>query len=408
MNILLINHYAGSPDMGMEFRPYYLAKEWLKLGHSVTIVSGSFSHLRSHNPVLSRMYKEEMIDGIRYVWLKTPSYFTNGVKRAINMGVFVVLLHLFAKKLTAGFRPDLVIASSTYPLDIYPAKKIARKHKAKLVFEVHDLWPLSPMELGGMSKNHPFIRIIQKGEDYACRNADRIVSILPYANLHLETRGMAPEKYVHVPNGINIDDWENPRGFLPHEHRKILEGLKNDGCFIIGYAGSLGLANALDAFIESIIYIKNINVRYVLVGQGIEKERLIKKIEELGLCDKITFLPPVSKKVIPELLGSFDALFLGLKEANLFSFGVSPNKMIDYMMAGRPIINAVQARNNPVSDAQCGVSVFNSPISIAAGVTTIGNMSEQEREQLGKNGRAYILKNQTFDVLAMRFLEAVR
>lgn len=73
MNILLINHYAGSNEYGMEYRAYYLAKEWVKQGHKVTIVAATFFHLRLKNPIVEKDYQVEMIDGIKYFWLKTPS-----------------------------------------------------------------------------------------------------------------------------------------------------------------------------------------------------------------------------------------------------------------------------------------------------------------------------------------------
>ncbi|MBO4717953.1 MAG: glycosyltransferase WbuB, partial [Spirochaetales bacterium] len=71
MNIIYIEHYAGSPDMGMEFRPYYLSLEWLKRGHKVTIIAGDYSHLRKKNPEVKEDFQREYIDGIEYVWLRT-------------------------------------------------------------------------------------------------------------------------------------------------------------------------------------------------------------------------------------------------------------------------------------------------------------------------------------------------
>ena len=153
MNILLINHYAGSPYHGMEFRTYYMAREWVRQGHKVTIVASSRSHIRAKAPMMGGKERmDEDIDGIHYTWFETPPYEGNGAKRVFNMASFVRRLFKEAGALVRETRPDVVIASSTYPMDIWPARRIARMAGAKLVFEVHDLWPLSPMELGGMSK----------------------------------------------------------------------------------------------------------------------------------------------------------------------------------------------------------------------------------------------------------------
>lgn len=148
MNILLVNHYAGSVYHGMEFRPYYLGLEWVKAGHNVTVVAADCSHLRSKKVKLTDSLETENIDGINYVWLKTLDYTGNGVRRALNMASFVASLFRFSKRIISIAKPDVVIASSTYPADIFPSRYIANKSNAKLVFEIHDLWPLSPMELG--------------------------------------------------------------------------------------------------------------------------------------------------------------------------------------------------------------------------------------------------------------------
>ena len=94
MNILLINHYAGSPEMGMEFRPYYFAREWVKAGHRVDIIAADYSHLRRVNPEVDHDFQEDIIDGIHYHWIKTRTYEGNGAKRAITMAQFVSKLWL--------------------------------------------------------------------------------------------------------------------------------------------------------------------------------------------------------------------------------------------------------------------------------------------------------------------------
>lgn len=172
MNILLVNHYAGSPRHGMEFRPFYLAREWVRAGHEVLIVAASHSHVRTVQPEIAGGPREEVIDGIRYRWLPTPSYQGNGVGRLRNILSFLRQLRADAWRLTREFRPDAVIASSTYPMDVWVARKLAKLAKAKLVYEVHDLWPLSLIELSGMSPRHPFAMLCGKAEADAYRDAD--------------------------------------------------------------------------------------------------------------------------------------------------------------------------------------------------------------------------------------------
>lgn len=405
MNILYINHYAGSPTYGMEYRPYYLAREWIKKGHKVTIIASSFSHIRSTNPIIVGKIQGEVIDGIKYIWIKTPEYSGNGIKRVINIFSFASKLVKNCKKFTRIIDPDIVITSSTYPLDIYPAYRIAKFANAKLIFEVHDLWPLTPMEIGGMSKWHPFIIIMQKAEDFAYKIADKVVSILPKALDYMVTRGLDPKKFIYIPNGVDIDEWNDYNCALPLEHQEVFENLKMEDKFIVGYAGSHGLANALDYFVESAVYLKDLPVSFILVGQGPVKENLKEYVKKHNL-DNVVFLPSVPKNSIPKLLSKMDVLYIGWRKSPLYRFGISPNKLFDYMMAGKPVIHAVDAGNDLVAESHCGISIPpEDAISIAEAIKKLFLMSPAERDEIGQRGREYVVKNHDYKVLAERFLE---
>ena len=244
MNILLINHYAGSPKHGMEFRPYYLAREWVRAGHNVQIVAGSYSHIRAKQPTgIAGKYTVEILDGIKYSWYRTPTYTGNGIGRVKSMWSFICSLWSDAKAIATGFKPDVVIASSTYPMDIWPAERIAELAGAQLVYEVHDLWPLSPIELGGMSRWHPFIMWVQWAEDHAYKKAHRVVSMLPKALEYMVSRGMRSDKWAYVPNGVDLEEWRI-REPVPTDTHAALQTVKERGLPVLGYAGTHGLANA--------------------------------------------------------------------------------------------------------------------------------------------------------------------
>lgn len=402
MNILLINHYAGSPQYGMEYRPYYMAREWVKMGHSVTIMGANYSHLRSVQPGCN----EEFIEGIRYVWLRTPSYKGNGISRVLNMLAFVKGLYCRWRRLITNNKPDLVIASSTYPLDIYPARHIAKKCGARLVYEVHDLWPLSPRELGRMSKYHPFIAVMQCAEDYAYKVVDLVISMLPKAKEHMVAHGLKADKFFYVPNGIAADEWKNDPSQV-NTHEKIVSGLKENGEFIVLYAGAHGIANTLETLIGAGSLLQDQNITIILVGNGPEKSRLEKLVFDMGLSN-IVFLPAVDKTAIPYILSLADVLYIGLQKQPLFRFGISPNKMMDYMMASKPIVSSIEAGNDPVADAECGISVpAEDPEAIVKALVQLKELSEVERVKLGENGKDYVMKHHDYKVLAVKFLEYV-
>ncbi|MET0857492.1 MAG: glycosyltransferase family 4 protein [Telluria sp.] len=405
MNILLINHYAGSPRDGMEYRAYYLAREWVRLGHSVRIVASAHSHVRSRQPDLGgRRRLDETIDGIHYTWFKTPVYSGNGIGRVRNMAAFVSRLFADGKQLARSFRPDVVIASSTYPMDIWPARRIARLANAKLVFEVHDLWPLSPMELGGMSRRHPFIMLVQAAEDHAYRHADIVVSMLPKVREYMESRGMAPHKLHIVPNGVDPAEWLAEGPVLESSIAQTLAGIRREGLSIVGYAGAHGVANALDTFLDAAKLMRDEKVAFVLVGGGPEKHALQQRARAEGL-DKVWFIEPAKKEQMPALLRYFDIAYIGLQRQPLFRFGIAPNKLTDYMMAARPVVLAIEAGNDPVGEAGCGVTVKpEDPAAAAHGIRALLALSEEARRAMGQRGREFVLRNHTYPVLARKFL----
>jgi len=407
MRILYINHYAGSPKHGMEFRPYYLAREWTRSGHQVKIIAADQSHIRRTSPDLgSAEYLDDVIDGVQYRWLRTPAYNGNGIGRVINMVAFIKKLYFESKKIAGTFNPDLVIASSTYPLDIWPAQRIAKAAGARLVFEVHDLWPLTPVELGGMSRWHPFVVMLQVAENYAYRHADVIVSILPKIGDYLRERGHAIDNLHIVPNGIDPAEWHGDPAIRPGEAENLVTALRASGRSIIGYAGGHGVSNALGNLLEVAKIMRNEKVVFVLVGDGSEKLSLQQRCSAENI-DNVVFVDSVPKSQIPRLIGSFDIAYIGWRRHSLYRFGVSPNKLMDYMMASRPIVHAVIAGNDLVSETKCGKTVFSeNPVAAVDAIRNLLAETQESRSAMGKNGRDFVLRNLTYPVLAARFLEA--
>ena len=402
MNILYINHYAGSPEMGMEFRPYYLSKEWVKIGHKVTIIAGDYSHLRHKNPSISSDFTTDMIDGIEYVWIKTGEYQGNGVKRAFSMFRFVGKLWNNAEKIAERWKPDVIIASSTYPLDTYPAQKIAKLAKAKYIHEVHDMWPITLIELGGMSKFHPFVVLMQIAENSFCKNCDYVVSLLCAAKEYFVQHGMHPDKFKVVMNGIVEEEWDNPFS-LPAEHEKLLTSLHNDGKFIICFFGSVTKSYAIDYLLKAVTQLSNPNIAVVIVGEGNQKEELINKYSKYK---GVYFLSKIPKNAIPTLMGNIDCCYVGALHNDMFRFGICMNKLFDSMMSGKPILYAVEAPNNFIKDYSCGISVQAENVeALKKGIVELFNASKKDKFLMGKNGRQAVLEHFTYKKLAQQFAD---
>lgn len=405
MNILLINHYAGSGSYGMEYRPYYLSCEWVKQGHHVTIVCASFSHLRLKNPIIKKDYTVEDVEGIRYVWFKTPAY-SGPFMRIINILTFIRKLYKYSYRLVEDVKPNLVIASSTYPLDNYPAYKMAKLAGAKYTYEVHDLWPLSPMVIGGYSKWHPFIIVMQHAENFAYRHVDKVVSLLDKAESHMSEHGLAEGKFIWITNGFFPEDW-NEDAFcqtLPAEHLQAFEKLH--GKVIVGFAGGLAASGSLDTLINAAALLKEENnLHFVLVGKGPERDNL----EKLALrhqLNNVTFLPPVSKKLIPALDYHFDICYIAGVKSALQKYGGAANKLTDYMLCAKPIVAGTDEKDNLVERLNCGLCApTEDPASMANIIVEIANMPPSKRKEMGIRGKVYVESNLPWKNLAEKFIQ---
>jgi glycosyltransferase involved in cell wall biosynthesis len=409
MRILYINHYAGSPEHGMEYRPYYLSREWAKLGHSVRILASAFSHVRAKQPYMAapREAATEWINGVEYTWYPTPKYWRNGARRLVNIGCFLLQLSLRAKRLAQDFRPDVVIASSTYPMDIWVAKRVARLAGAKLVFEVHDLWPLSLIELGGMSRANPFVLCCHLAETFALRHANLVVSMLPHVHQHMQSRGFDLARLHIVPNGVDIDEWIVPPRPLPAPLAEHLAELRRTNKCVVVYLGSHGVPNALKVLLDAANILDGERYSFIFVGDGLEKLSLLRYSQQLGLTN-VRFFPPIAKATVPSFLKSVDIAYIGWRRLPIYRFGIAPNKLFDYMMSERPVIHSVDAANNIVEDAGCGYTVPpENPAAVAAAIQKLAQLSVKQRNELGRKGSAYVRANHAYELLAKKFMEAV-
>lgn len=404
MNIILVNHYAGSPQMGMEFRPYYMAKEWIKMGHQVTIIAGDYSHLRKENPKITRDYQVENIDGITYCWFLTGEYEGNGAKRGLTMLRFCRKLLKYKKQIIKDFSPDVVISSSTYPIDSIPVHWIAKKAKAKHIHEVHDMWPATLTEVGGLGKSNPFVVAMQFGENYAYSHADDVVALPQHAEQYMKQHGLKDGRYHYIGNGVVLSEWELPKP-LPEQMEKTLDFIKNEYELTVGYIGGHALSNSLDIIIDTAEKLKNESIAFILVGNGVEKKSLIDRCEKLNL-KHVYFFDSIDKTSVPLVLKYFDCGYLGAKISPLYRFGICMNKMFDYMMGSLPIICAITAPENPISESGCGIMIESGDVDgIVSAIYEIRDMSADKRHQMGIRGKEYILRTSTYQILAQIFAD---
>ena len=395
--VWFVNQYAGSPIHGMEFRHYELGRELTALGHTVIVISGSYSHLFARQPTTTETYTLENLGSLTYCWVKVPAYRrAMSVGRILNMLVFMARLYgLPNGRLPA---PDAIVVSSPSLFPILPAQRWARRTHSRLIFEVRDVWPLTLQELGGLSRRHPLVAVMNWFEARAYRVADAVVSVLPAAGPHFIARGMAPSKLRVIPNGASPDALLEPARDAPANVRAASSASR----FTVGFVGTLGFAARIEALIGAAQILADDDIGFVIVGRGSEEERLKALAANLP---NVAFVGAVAKPDVPATLREFDVCYIGYGQSPLWRFGISPNKIYDYMAASRPIILAAEVGNDCVQDADCGLTVPpDDPAALAEAIRSLRAVPAAERARLGANGRAFVEREHTYAGLAARYV----
>lgn len=397
----MINHYAITPEQSGGTRHFSFAKRLIDRGHRVVVIASNYDHFNQghrHDGLVSPRMEE--VHGVPYLWLPSRAYVGNGRGRALNMLDFARGLCRIAS-LPGLPRPDLVFGSSPHLFAPFSAQRLARRLGVPFVLEIRDVWPQTLVDLGNFSPRHPMIRVLAAMECRLYRTADHIVSLLPGAVDHCVALGADRDRVTWVPNGVDLD--LVPEG-AQREH--------NAGDFTLMFAGAHGLANGLDTILDAAARTRGRGIRYQLIGDGPEKPRLIQRANEERL-DHVEFLDPVPKQQVYSVLARADAFLMLLKASDVFRWGISPNKLFDYMCMERPVIFGVNSSNSPVEQAGCGLRIPpEDPEALAAAALHLAGLPDEDLAVMGKAGRAYVESNHDFDRLAERledvFLKVVR
>ncbi len=386
MKIWIINHYSRH-----ENRHYFLAEHLINKGHEVTVIASSFDHKKLKDTHLPEgvAYSVEDVDGVPYMWLKTVSYSGNDYRRIINM-------LSFCQGLLKGYvsvlgKPDIIMGSSMHLFAGLGAQRLANSYQVPFVFEVRDLWPQSLIDLAGISRFHPVVFGLERLERYLYRKADHIITLLPDAKKHIVSKGTTEEKVTWIPNGFDVSSAGIPKRPVERE------------TFSIIYAGSHGIANCLDSIIESAVILQNQNPGYYqfrFIGGGQEKQRLINRCQQEGI-NNVYFEDWVPRKKIYEVLAEADCLIVNLKDSPLYQWGISLNKLFDYMASARPVVMGANVQKNPINEARSGITVRpENAEEMAGAIAYLASMSIEERWQMGMRGRKYVEKNHDYVILA--------
>lgn len=394
--VWIINQYSSTPETGMGGRHHYLSRELAQRGHDVSLIAAHWHHLLGEGAETAPAI--EMRDGYRFVRVPVPRYaHAHDKRRILNWILFGRRLRHLPERL--GEVPDTILYSSPSLLGFLGAHRLARKTGARLVFEVRDIWPLSLQEVGGKSPHHPLIAWMQRVEDRAYAVSDAVVSNLPNAVDHMVTRGMDRAKFTWVPNGFSREEVETPEQLEP----ETVNALPADK-FLIGYTGTIGAANALETMVGAAEYLKDrTDIAFVIVGKGRERDRIAADIARRGL-QNIHLIGAIPKRQVQSMLARFDACYIGLTHDPLFRFGVSPNKLFDYLISGKPILYGIDSgRYCPVEELKAGLQISpEDPQALADAVLTLNALPKEDRDAMGARGRQAALEHHEYGALAAK------
>lgn len=345
-----VNQYAVVPSSTGGTRHFDMAAELRRQGFDARIVASDLSlHTRSYSrrqhPGDLRPVVEEL-DGVPFHWLSAGTYRANDWRRAASMVIFGVSVfgYLLFRRLR---RTDVIIGSSPHLFAALGAWAAATMRRVPFVFEVRDLWPESFTAVSG-KQTGPQITLMRWIADLLYRRSDAIVVLAKGSVAKVEARGAAPESVVWIPNGVDSQTFGRGK-----------RGERRDGVTTFVYAGAHGPANGLDIVVRAAALLRDRgrdDIDVLLVGDGAIKDDLVELARKLEA--PVRFRDPVPKAEVPEVLNSSSVGLMVLADIELFAYGVSPNKLFDYMAADLPVLTNVPGFvSEVVADSGCGVSV---------------------------------------------------
>lgn len=382
--VWIINHYAQSARGVGGTRHFQLAQALPRYGWNACILAAS-SELNTGRQRLDQGqgHRLDLVDRVAFLWLFAPSYKGNGLGRILNMLTFAACL-LNPVPLQLLPQPDLIIGSSVHPFAVWSAYRLAQRYRVPFVFEVRDLWPQTLIDFGLLKPLGIPARLLRGLEAFLYRRSGAIITLLPFAYRYIQRFGIERKRIYWIPNGVDLSRW--PVQVIPrHLSRDEL---------VLMYFGAFGQANSLQILLQAMHELAQRSdsprVKLRLIGDGPMKPMLTSMAFELGLS-RVIFENPVPKESIPSLAAEADCFVAVLMDSPLYQYGISLNKIFDYMAACRPVIFACASVNNPVRDAGAGISVPPGDSSaLADAIVSMARLNPQERNSMGLAGRRYV------------------
>ena len=405
MKIWLINHYAVPPQYYPLARPSLFAKNLIKMGHNVTIIAASTVHnSESENLIKSKEKVKKIIDdGIPYVLINCTPYQGNGLNRVRNILDFSKNL---PKVLDMLEKPDVIVSTTFDPFTCYAGIKYARKYGITAIAEIADLWPEVLIVYNKMNLKNPLIRYLRNIEKNIYTQADRVVFTAAGEYEYIIEQGWEKElpksKFGYINNGIDIELFDyNKEHFITPD-----PDLENDELFKVVYTGSIRKVNNVGGILEVAKNITDKRIKFLIWGGGDELNSLKKRSEDENIHN-VVFKGKVEKKYIPYITSKADLNYAHNQPSPMFKYGISFNKIFDYLAAGKPILCDFKCNYNPVLMGNAGLSVDSAnPHDIAVQIEKFVDMDRIEYEAFCEAARN-TAKEYDFKILTEKLVNII-
>lgn len=406
--IWYVSKYANHPKYGNPSRQYFFSKYFSLKGHNTTLISSCSATLRQHPKLGFKNHLNYQDEELNCVLVNGPKIKLGfNLKRILSWLVFE-LRFLFYALFYKKEKPDIIIVSSLSILTFLSGSILKKQFKCKLICEVRDIWPLTIIETKNWSERNIFIKFLTYIEYIGYKNADIIIGSMPNLKEHVEhVNPKFKHKVYHVPMGYDPVFYSKNNFIKNDPFKDIIKEKVPNGNFVVGYAGSIGYNNCVDQIIAAASNLNDESISFLLLGDGTQKEILKKDVQKQGLANVI-FIDRVEKEYVQLFLQKCDVLLHPVGVVNIYRYGLSPNKWIDYMYSSRPIIVSYNGFQSIINEAECGKFIeANNPDVLAQTILDFSNMKPEKLNEMGKRGRQYLENKLNYDVLSDYYLEII-
>ncbi len=401
MHVAYIHQHFSTRKGATGTRSYEMSRRLIESGHRVTMICGVNPATAGVLNVTERV-SELDIDGIRVVCIAQKYANEMGfVQRGLAFRNFMNAAGRVVGRLDA----DLVFATST-PLTVgIPGMRGAKRLGVPLVFEVRDLWPEVPIAIGVV--RHPLLKwYLKRLERKIYYKSTRIIGLSPGIVDGICRTGYPRDRVSMIPNCSDLDLFQpsdepldDPEFGAPDDFRLI-------------FTGAHGLANGLDAVLDAAAVLKRrgvTGVKFIFIGQGNQKERLVQRSVDEGLQDYTLWKAFVPKEQLAQLLPKMDVGLMILRNLPEFYYGTSPNKFFDYIACGLPILNNYPGwLADMIGEHQLGRVVQpDDPEAFADAVLALRDMGRDERQTIGRRARELAEREFDRNHHAARFVDVL-